>query len=53
MPWRHALTLILVAPSIFLARAAAASDLYRATAFVTGEGEAERARGIAASTRSW
>jgi uncharacterized protein len=47
MPWRHALTLILVAPSIFLARAAAASDLYRATAFVTGEGEAERARGIA------
>jgi len=47
MPLRHALTLILLSASILAARAAAASDLYRATAFVTGEGEAERARGVA------
>jgi len=47
MPLRHALTLILVAASIVVTRAAAASELYRATAFVTGEGETERVRGFA------
>ncbi|HWG80086.1 MAG TPA: DUF2066 domain-containing protein [Stellaceae bacterium] len=47
MPLRLALTLILLAAGIVVARTAAAADLYRATAFVTGEGEAERARGFA------
>jgi uncharacterized protein len=47
MPLRHALALILLAAGIGVAHAAAASDLYRATAFVTGAGEAERARGFA------
>lgn len=49
MPLRHALTLVLLlAVSIILARtASAADDLYRAQAFVTGQGEAERARGEA------
>ena len=46
MPLRQALTLILLAASITVARAAAA-DLYQANAFVTDEGEAERARGFA------
>ena len=47
MPLRCLLTLILLATANVVGRSAAASDLYRATAFVTGEGEAERARGFA------
>src|ERR1700720_3552077 len=47
-PLRHALTLTILLAAACLGRAAsAADDLYRAQAIVTGEGEAERARGFA------
>jgi uncharacterized protein len=45
---RHALPLAILLAAACLGRAAAAQDeLYRAQAIVTGEGEAERARGFA------
>ena len=47
-PLRHALTLaFLLAAAILGGAAAASDDLYQAQAIVTGEGEAERARGFA------
>ena len=48
-PGRYALALAiaLVAATAFGRVAAAANDLYRAQAFVTGQGETERARGFA------
>ncbi len=48
-PLRHALSLALALAALALlgGAAAASGDLYRAQAIVTGEGEAERARGFA------
>src|ERR1700732_4393182 len=46
-PVRYALTLAIVFVAVTARGGAVAGDLYRAQAFVTGQGETERARGFA------